>query len=69
VWSLELPTGPADLAKTGGSRTSVNAGDKLVVEIDPRRAGRRAGQFKRATFVESGQVPNIGALPGVEPPK
>jgi len=69
VWSLELPTGPAGLAKTGCSRTSVNAGDKLVVEIDPRRAGRRAGQFKRATFVESGQVPNIGALPGGEPPK
>ena len=69
VWSLELPTSPANLAKMGWSRKSVQAGDKLVVEINPMRDGRRAGQFKRATLVASGQVLSIGAIPGVQPPK
>jgi len=69
VWSLELPTSPANLAKMGWSRTSAKAGDKLVVEINPMRDGRRAGQFKRATFVGTGQVLSIGAIPGVQPPK
>jgi hypothetical protein len=69
VWSLELPTSPANLAKMGWSRTSTKAGDRLVVEINPMRDGRRAGQFKRATFVGTGQVLAIGAIPGVQPPK
>lgn len=69
VWSLELPTSPANLAKMGWSRTSVKAGDKVVVEINPMRDGRRAGQFKRATLTATGQVLSIGAIPGVQPPK
>ena len=69
LWSLELPTSPANLAKMGWSRNSVKAGDKLIAEINPMRDGRRAGQFKRATFVGSGQVLAIGAIPGVQPPK
>ena len=69
LWSLELPTSPANLAKMGWSRTSVKPGDKVVVEINPMRDGRRAGQFKRATLVATGQVLSIGAIPGVQPPK
>jgi hypothetical protein len=69
VWSLELPTSPANLAKMGWSRNSVKAGDKVIVEINPMRDGRRAGQFKRGTLVATGQVLSIGAIPGVQPPK
>lgn len=71
LWSLELPTSPANLSKMGWSRTSVKQGDKVVVEINPMRDGRRAGQFKRATVVATGQVLSIGVIPGtsVQPPK
>jgi hypothetical protein len=69
VWSLELPTSPANLSKMGWSRNSVKPGDKVVVEINPMRDGRRAGQFKRGTLTATGQVLSIGAIPGVQPPK
>jgi len=69
VWSLELPTSPANLAKMGWSRNSVKAGDKVIVEINPMRDGRRAGQFKRATLTATGQVLSIGVIPGAQPPK
>lgn len=69
LWSLELPTSPANLARMGWSRTSVKAGDKVLVEINPIRDGRRSGQFKKATLVATGQVLSIGAIPGAQPPK
>lgn len=71
LWSLELPTSPANLSKMGWSRTSVKQGDKVVVEINPMRDGRRAGQFKRLTLAATGQVLSIGVIPGaaVQPPK
>jgi hypothetical protein len=69
LWSLELPTSPANLAKMGWTRNSAKAGDKVIVEINPMRDGRRAGQFKRATLIATGQVLSIGAIPGVQPPK
>lgn len=69
LWSLELPTSPANLAKMGWSRTSVKPGDKVVVEINPIRDGRRSGQFKRGVIVATGQVLSIGAIPGAQPPK
>lgn len=69
LWSLELPTSPGNLAKMGWSRTVVKPGDRIIVEINPMRDGRRSGQFKRLTFVATGQVLGIGAIPGVQPPK
>lgn len=71
LWALELPTSPANLAKMGWSRTVVKPGDKVVVEINPIRDGRRAGQFKKLTFVASGQVLAAGNIPGAtqQPPK
>lgn len=71
LWALELPTSPANLAKMGWSRTSVKAGDKILVSINPMRDGRRAGQFKRLTLHATGQVLETGNIPGVavQPPK
>jgi len=71
LWSLELPTSPANLAKMGWNRNSVKAGDKVVVSINPIRDGRRAGQFKKLTILATGQVLEAGNIPGlaVQPPK
>jgi len=71
LWSLELPTSPANLAKMGWNRNSVKLGDKVVVSINPIRDGRRAGQFKKLTIVATGQVLEVGNIPGtaVQPPK
>ncbi|MFM2372127.1 MAG: hypothetical protein RIS85_1849, partial [Pseudomonadota bacterium] len=55
LWSLELPTSPGNLSKMGWSRTSVKPGDRVIVEINPIRDGRRSGQFKRLTIVGTGQ--------------
>lgn len=71
LWSLELPTSPGNLSKMGWSRTSLQAGDKVRVDIDPIRDGRRAGSFKKAVVVATGKVLTVGVIPGagLAPPK
>jgi hypothetical protein len=64
LWSLELPTSPGNLSKMGWSRTSLQAGDKVRVDIDPIRDGHRSGSFKKAVIVTSGKVLTAGAVPG-----
>jgi len=63
LWSLELPTSPGNLSKMGWSRTSLHAGDKVRVEIEPIRDGHRAGSFKKATIVATGKILTAGAVP------
>lgn len=70
LWSLELPTSPGNLGKMGWSRKSVKPGDHVLVELNPIRDGRRSGQFKKLTFVATGEVLTVGTIPGVQqPPK
>lgn len=69
LWSLELPTSPGNLSKMGWSRTVLKPGDKVIVDINPIRDGRRAGQFKKVTIVATGKVLTVGTIPGVQPPK
>lgn len=71
LWSLELPTSPGNLSKMGWSRTSLAPGDKVIVDINPMRDGRRAGQFKRVTIVATGRVLGVGTIPGTaaQPPR
>lgn len=69
LWSLELPTSPGNLSKMGWSRTVLKPGDKVRVDINPIRDGRRSGQFKKLTLLESGKVLTVGTIPGVQPPK
>ncbi|WP_028055711.1 DUF6152 family protein [Sphingobium bisphenolivorans] len=69
LWSLELPTSPGNLSKMGWSRASLKAGDKVIVDINPIRDGRRAGQFKKVTIVATGKTLTVGAIPGAQPPK
>ncbi len=64
LWSLELPTSPGNLSKMGWSRTTLLPGDKIRVDIDPIRDGRRAGRFKRAIILATGKVLTVGAVPG-----
>lgn len=65
LWSLEFPTSPGNLSKMGWSRSSLQAGDKVRVDIDPIRDGRRAGSFKKVVLVATGKVLTVGAIPGV----
>lgn len=71
LWSLELPTSPGNLSKMGWSRTAVKPGDRVRVDINPIRDGRRSGQFKKLTFVATGKVLAVGTIPGAaqQPPK
>ena len=64
LWSLELPTSPGNLSKMGWSRGSLVAGDKIRVDIDPIRDGRRAGRFKKAVILATGKTLTVGAIPG-----
>ncbi|WP_404713732.1 DUF6152 family protein [Sphingomonas sp. MMS24-J13] len=64
LWSVELPTSPGNLGKMGWSRTTVAPGDKIRVDIDPIRDGRRSGSFKRAVLVRTGKVLTVGPVPG-----
>jgi len=64
LWSLELPTSPGNLSKMGWSRHSVVPGDRVKIDINPIRDGRRSGQFKKATILATGQVLAVGAIPG-----
>ena len=67
LWSLELPTSPGNLGKMGWSRTSLKAGDKVRVDIDPIRDGHRAGSFKKAVLVATGQVLTAGPVAASTP--
>lgn len=69
LWSLEFPTSPGNLSKMGWSRTSLKPGDKVIVDINPIRDGRRSGQFKKVTIVATGKVLTVGTIPGIQPPK
>ncbi len=69
LWSLELPTSPGNLSKMGWSRISLVPGDKIRVDIDPIRDGRRSGRFKKAVVVATGKVWTVGAIPGTDTSK
>jgi hypothetical protein len=69
LWSLELPTSPGNLSKMGWSRTVVQPGDKVHVDINPIRDGRRSGQFKKLTILSTGKVLTVGTVPGTATPK
>lgn len=63
LWPAELPTSPGNLTRMGWSKTSVNPGDKVTIEINPLRDGRHGGSLKKVTLVDSGKVLTIGAIP------
>lgn len=70
LWSLELPTSPGNLSKMGWSRTVVKPGDRVRVDINPIRDGRRSGQFKKLVLLDTGRVLTVSAIPGQpQPPK
>jgi hypothetical protein len=48
-WSIENSS-PNSLARQGWKRTSVKAGDQLVVTIHPLHSGERGGNFVQAKF-------------------
>jgi hypothetical protein len=56
LWTVELPTSPGNLTRMGWKRTSLSPGDKVIVELNPLRDGRRGGSFKKATITTTGVV-------------
>ncbi len=55
LWSVEI-TSPGNLARLGWTRKTLNAGDKVVVEVNPLRDGQKGGGFRKATLVATGQI-------------
>lgn len=56
LWTVELPTSPGNLSRMGWKRNSLAPGDKVIVELNPLRDGRRGGSFKKATLTATGTV-------------
>jgi hypothetical protein len=56
LWTIELPTSPGGLVRMGWDKRSLNAGDRVIMEINPLRSGEHGGSFKRATLMDSGKV-------------
>jgi Family of unknown function (DUF6152) len=56
LWSIELPTSPAGLARMGWDKHALNSGDQLILELNPLRDGQHGGSFRKATVVASGKV-------------
>ncbi|MBO9708884.1 MAG: hypothetical protein J7521_11785 [Caulobacter sp.] len=56
LWSVELSTSPGNLARMGWSKRSLAAGDKVTIDINPLRDGRRGGSLKKAVVLATGQV-------------
>lgn len=56
LWSIELSTSPGNLARMGWSKRSLSAGDKVTIDINPLRDGRRSGSLKKAVILATGQV-------------
>ena len=54
LWLIEL-TSPGNLVRLGWSKTSVKAGDKVTVDLNPLRNGKRGGWLKKVTLTDSKQ--------------
>jgi len=67
LWPAELPTSPGNLTRMGWSKSSVNPGDKVTIEINPLRDGRHGGSLKKVTLVDSGKVLTIGPVAQAKP--
>jgi hypothetical protein len=66
-WTLEL-TSPGNLTRMGWSRHSLNAGDKVSVELSPLRDGTHGGSLRKATLAATGQVLTSGSLRDLDKP-
>lgn len=55
LWAVEL-TSPSNLKRRGWSRTTLKTGDKVAVDVNPLRDGKRGGGFVRATLLDTGRV-------------
>ncbi|HEX3398424.1 MAG TPA: DUF6152 family protein [Steroidobacteraceae bacterium] len=47
-WNIEMAS-PAHLIRNGWNRNTIKAGDKLIISINPARAGGNDGRFLSAT--------------------
>lgn len=56
LWSVELSTSPGNLGRMGWTKRSLLPGEKVAIDINPLRDGRRGGSLKRAVLVDSGKV-------------
>ena len=55
LWVLEVSS-PGNLTRAGGwTRSSVKAGDKVVVDFWPLRNGNKGGYLKRVTLTDTGK--------------
>jgi hypothetical protein len=55
VWWLEM-TSPGNLTRSGWNRKALNAGDKVVVELNPLRDGKLGGALVKVTNSNTGEV-------------
>jgi hypothetical protein len=55
VWVCEL-TSPGNLARLGWTKRSIKAGDKVTIEFNPLRNGKRGGWLKKITLADSGKT-------------
>ena len=65
VWGIE-GAAPGELTRHGWTRHSLNAGDKITLDIHPLRDGLAGGSYSRVTFADghslsAGPPPPIGA--------
>lgn len=64
-WSVEGGS-PNGLARRGWKRTTLKAGDKVKVVINPLKSGEKGGSFVSATF-EDGRVLSASQIPPPRP--
>jgi hypothetical protein len=55
LWAVEM-TSPSNLKRRGWARGTLKPGDRVAVEVNPLRDGKRGGGFVRATLLDSGRV-------------
>jgi Family of unknown function (DUF6152) len=55
TWALEL-TSPGNLTRIGWTRHSFKPGNRVQVEFNPLRDGRRGGALRKGTLLDTGQV-------------
>jgi hypothetical protein len=68
LWSVEVSS-PGAMTRSGWTRRSLQAGDKVVVELSPLRDGNHGGSLKKVTTA-AGVVltndPRAGCRPDVQ---
>jgi hypothetical protein len=61
-WAIEMSS-PGNLRRSGWTKTSLVAGDRVSIDVNPLNTGQPGGRLRKATILDTGEELRYGYLP------